>query len=76
MNTKKIKRLLIDDKTRKSVPVKKIKILIFLFIVTLIFSFLSRNISLGADPDFPRWQVGNWWKFNIEIYVTRRLCGN
>ena len=31
----------------------------------LFFSICSKTV-FGADPDFPRWQVGNWWKFNIE----------
>jgi len=37
------------------------------FIVTLIFSFSKINTIFGVDPDLPQWQVGNWWKLNIEI---------
>jgi hypothetical protein len=33
------------------------------------------NTSFGVDPDFPRWQVGNWWKFNIEISGEINLVG-
>ncbi len=54
---------------------KKIKILILLFIAPLILSFSTINTSFGADPDFPRWQVGNWWKFNIEISGEVNLVG-
>ncbi|MFC1486423.1 hypothetical protein ACFLRN_01880 [Thermoproteota archaeon] len=46
---------------------KKNKILILVFIVTLIFSFSKINTIFGVDPDLPQWQVGNWWKLNIEI---------
>ena len=35
--------------------------------MTLIFSFSNINTSFGVDPDLPQWQVGNWWKLNIEI---------
>ena len=38
-----------------------------MFIVTLIFSFSKINTIFGVDPDLPQWQVGNWWKLNIEI---------
>jgi len=35
--------------------------------MTLIFSFSKINTSFGVDTDLPQWQVGNWWKLNIEI---------
>ncbi len=54
---------------------KKIKILILLFITSLILSFSTINTSFGADPDFPQWQVGDWWKFNIEISGEINLVG-
>ena len=25
------------------------------------------NTGFGVDPNLPRWKVGNWWKFNVEI---------
>ena len=54
----------------------KIRItLILLFIVALIFSFSAINTSYGADPDLPGWQVGNWWRFNIEISGDINLIG-
>ena len=54
---------------------KKIKILILLFITSLILSFSTINTSFGADPDFPQLQVGDWWKFNIEISGEINLVG-
>ena len=51
------------------------KTLILLFIVALIFSFSAINTSYGADPDLPGWQVGNWWRFNIEISGDINLIG-
>jgi len=29
--------------------------------------FTSLNTSFGVGPDLPKWKVGNWWKFSIEI---------
>lgn len=34
----------------------------------LLFS-LSLPTGFGADPDFPRWHVGNYWKYNVEFSV-------
>ena len=48
----------------------KIKILILLFITSFILSFSTINTVFGVDPDFPRWQIGDWWKSNVEISVV------
>jgi len=44
----------------------KLRVISLLLGFILLFSF-SLDTSFGADPDFPRWQIGNWWKFNVEI---------
>ena len=43
--------------------------------MTLIFSFSNINTSFGTDPNLPRWQVGNWWKFNVEYSGAINLVG-
>jgi hypothetical protein len=47
----------------------------FLLIVALVFTFSTQPITYGADQDFPQWQVGNWWKYNVEILGEVNLVG-
>ena len=44
----------------------KVPVLLLLLCFILFFS-IYLNTGFGADPDLPRWKVGNWWKFSIEI---------
>ena len=53
---------------------KKFRIVLLLFWVILLFS-VNLNTGYGADPDFPEWQVGNWWKFNVEISAQNTGVG-
>lgn len=49
--------------------------LVLLMMVCILFFSTCLNTGLGVDLDFPRWQVGNWWKFNIEIFGETKLVG-
>ncbi len=33
----------------------------------ILFFSICFNTGFGVDPDLPRWKVGNWWKFSVEI---------
>jgi hypothetical protein len=54
--------------------IDKVPVLLLLLCFILFFS-ICLNTGFGADPDFPRWQVGNWWKFNIESSGEVNLVG-
>ncbi|MHA1221006.1 MAG: hypothetical protein ACTSQB_04665, partial [Candidatus Heimdallarchaeota archaeon] len=49
--------------------------LVLLVIIFIMFFSTCLNTSLGANLDFPKWQVGNWWKFNVEIFGETNLVG-
>ena len=49
--------------------------LVVVMMVCILFFSNYINTGLGADPDFPRWQVGDWWKFNIEIFGETNYVG-
>lgn len=44
----------------------KVPVLLMLLCFILFFS-IWLNTGFGADTHLPRWKVGNWWKFNVEI---------
>jgi hypothetical protein len=44
--------------------------------MTLLFStYLISGYGTTANPERPQWQVGEWWKFNIEISGEANLVG-
>jgi len=49
--------------------------IVSVMLVCILFFSICLNTGLGADFDFPRWQVGNWWKFNIEIFGETNYVG-
>jgi hypothetical protein len=49
---------------------------ILLLGVTLLFStYIASGYGTTASPERPQWQVGDWWKFNIEISGEANLMG-
>ena len=48
--------------------IKKVRAILLLILLASLFSN-SLNTVLGADPDFPQWQVGNYWKYNVEFTI-------
>jgi hypothetical protein len=51
-------------------------IILLLFGLTLLLSTcLSSCLGTTASPDLPQWQVGDWWKFSIEIPGDVSLVG-
>jgi hypothetical protein len=44
--------------------------------LTLLFSTcVVSGYGAEVSPELPKWQVGNWWKFNIEISGEANLVG-
>jgi hypothetical protein len=44
--------------------------------LTLLFSTcVVSGYGAKVSPELPKWQVGNWWKFNIEISGEANLVG-
>jgi hypothetical protein len=55
------------------------KILLYTALVLILILLFSTCIVNGygntVNPELPQWQVGNWWKFNIEISGEVNLTG-
>jgi hypothetical protein len=53
-----------------------VSIIILLLGLTLLLSTcLSSCLGTTASPELPQWQVGDWWKFSIEISGDVSLVG-
>jgi hypothetical protein len=50
-------------------------IILLLALILLFSSFLASGYGATVGPELPKWQVGNWWKFNIEILGEVNLVG-
>jgi hypothetical protein len=50
-------------------------VMLFLGLTLLLFGCLSNCFGATANPEVPRWQVDDWWKFSIEVSGDVSLVG-
>lgn len=44
-------------------------------VILLLSTYLTSGYGTTASPERPQWQIGDWWKFNIEISGQANLVG-
>ena len=47
---------------------KKLRTIVLLLGLVSIL-FITLKTGFAADPDFPQWRIGNYWKYNIEFTI-------